>query len=252
MPRVPHHRRAFLALLLAALTTPTLAHPGRGIVVNSANEVFVSDAVRSVVWKIDATGHVSAAARNLHSHWLSLADDGSILADHLWYEPADQSFPRGLKRITPDGKVETIIEPKIDPHGLDAGAFTALPTGLAIARDSNLHLAFKNTPTPLPEIDLRPFPAGAAANSTVNALIDLPDASLIVLRAAPSSTSTTASHANSSPSRPCTSQRKASAPRSGAWRPPTTRATSTPPTTKPEPHTKSPRTTRASGRTPPS
>ncbi len=183
MPRYFLHRTASLALPLAALSTPTLAHPGRGIVVNNANEVFVADAVRSVVWKIDATGHISAAARDLHAHWLSLADDGSVLADHLWYEAASDTYPRGLKRIAPHGRVETIIEPKADPHGLDAGAFAALPTGIAIARDSNLHLAFKDTPTSRPEIDLRPFPAGAAANSTVNSLIDLPDASLIALRA---------------------------------------------------------------------
>jgi hypothetical protein len=177
-----HGVRVLALVACASLTSTTHAHPGRGIVVNAANDVFVADAVRSVVWKIDANGHIAAAARELHAHWLSLADDGSILADHLWYRASDQSFPRGLKRITPTGAIETVIEPKVDPHGLDAGAFTALPAGIAIARDSNLHVAFNNTPTPQPDIDLRSLPADAGT-ATVNALIDLADGSLIALRA---------------------------------------------------------------------
>lgn len=183
--------RSLLTVALAALTPPALAHPGRGIVVNAANEAFVADAVRSVVWKIDAQGHISAAARDLHAHWLSLADDGSILADHLWFDAANNAFPRGLKRIAPDATIKTLIEPKADPLGLDAGAFTALPVGIAIARDSNLHLTFKDTPAPRADIDLSPLPPDATSNTTptatptatINALIDLPDGSLIALRA---------------------------------------------------------------------
>lgn len=186
MPRLLHHRGLALALILTALASSALAHPGRGIVVNATNDIFVADAVRSVVWKIDAQGHISAAARDLHAHWLSLADDGAVLADHLWFDAANNTFPRGLKRIKPDGTLQTVIEPKPDPLGLDAGAFAALPEGIAIARDSNMHLAFKDTPTPRAELDLNPLAKNATSTTppaaTINSLIDLPDGSLIALR----------------------------------------------------------------------
>lgn len=126
--------RSFLLAVLALLWTALLdAHPGRGIVIDAQGRIFVADAVRSVVWRVSPDGRVSAAAREVHAHWLALHEDG-VLADQVRH--VDGRFPRGLLHLDAQGTVRELIEPAPDPHGLDAGAFAATPRGIAIARDS--------------------------------------------------------------------------------------------------------------------
>lgn len=160
------------------LAAGTTAHPGRGIVVTAEGDVLVSDAVRSVIWKFSPGGEVSALARGVHSHWLSLADDGSVLADHVQYDNATEKFGRGLKRITRDGRIVTLVPEKPDPDGLDSGVFTAIAEGYATVRDSNLHLTHYDTPRSPSAIDL----GNVGGKDTVNALIDLPDGTLVGVR----------------------------------------------------------------------
>lgn len=165
---------AGLALLAGAPLS--LAHPGRGIVAGERG-VLVSDAVRSVVWRIDHAGRVSPLARDVHAHWLSQADDGSVLADHVVYDASTGGFLRGLKKIDPAGNVETIVPERPDPDGLNAGAFTALPAGHALVRDSDGALVIHGSGRPR-SIDL----AGLGGDDPVNALADLPDGSFLAVR----------------------------------------------------------------------
>jgi hypothetical protein len=133
------------ALLLALFVAATAAaHPGRGIVVAEDGTVFVADAVRSVVWRIDAEGVVSAAARGVHAHWLAADADGRVLADHVEYESASGAFLRGLVAIDRNGRTETLVAPAAVPDGLDGGAFVASGDTIAVARDSVAEIVFRD------------------------------------------------------------------------------------------------------------
>ena len=126
-----------LALVLAVcIGFATHAHPGRGIVVDADGQVYVSDAVRSVVWRLAPDGRIEAAARDVHAHWLALAAEDAVLADHVHYDAQTQQFLRGLVRIDAQGSVQVEIAPRPDPDGLDAGAFAVRGSDLLIARDS--------------------------------------------------------------------------------------------------------------------
>lgn len=169
---------ASVAAVCTSLAADTTAHPGRGIVVTAEGDILVSDAVRSVIWKFSAGGEVSALARGVHSHWLSLADDGSVLADHVQYDNVTEKFGRGLKRITRDGRTVTLVPEKPDPDGLDSGVFTAIAEGYATVRDSSFQLVHHNTPESPHDTDL----GTVGGKDTVNALIDLPDGTLLGVR----------------------------------------------------------------------
>lgn len=138
----PHPWRTALlrgaVFIFAACASATLgAHPGRGIVVDAAGNVFVADAVRSVVWRFTPDGRIEAAARGVHAHWLAMAPDDSVLADQVRYDAATRLFRRGLVRIDPSGSVTTVVTPRPDPDGLDGGAFAVRDGVLHVARDSN-------------------------------------------------------------------------------------------------------------------
>jgi sugar lactone lactonase YvrE len=123
-------------VLVACISATSGAHPGRGIVVDASGNVYVSDAVRSVVWRFTPAGGIESAAREVHAHWLAMDEDGAVLADQVRYDADARQFLRGLVRIDPTLAVTTIIAPRPDPDGLDAGAFTVRDGVLYIARDA--------------------------------------------------------------------------------------------------------------------
>lgn len=125
-----------VAVLIACAGAAAHAHPGRGIVVGADGGVYLSDAVRSVVWRLAPDGRFAAAAVAVHAHWLAIGPDGVPLADHVVYDAATGRFLRGLVRIDGPEAVTTIIAPRPDPDGLDAAAFAVLGADLYIARDS--------------------------------------------------------------------------------------------------------------------
>jgi sugar lactone lactonase YvrE len=163
-----------IPMLLAQLAA---AHPGRGIVVQDDGTVLVADAVRSVVWRIDADGDVRAAAREVHAHWLAPAHAGAVLADHVVYAADSGAFLRGLVRIDPDGEVESVIEPAADPTGLDAGAFAIAGELLAIARDSRPVIELRSGADEPRSITLPPH-----EGDTVSSLLAAPDGVLYAAR----------------------------------------------------------------------
>lgn len=169
-------RRTLLATLTLLVVAPAQAHPGRGIVVDDQQNVYVSDAVRSVVWRVDPDGRVSPAARDVHAHWLSIDAAGRVLADDLHYDAANDTYPRGMVRLSDSGPPEQIIEKRPDPHGLDAGAFCATPDGLAIAREST-HTIERRAGA-----DVRGSIPLSASEKTVNAITCTDDASLLAVR----------------------------------------------------------------------
>lgn len=152
-------------LTVAAGFSATLgAHPGRGIVVDAAGNVYVADAVRSVVWRFAPDGRIQAAAREVHAHWLALDADGHVLADQVRYDSDTRQFLRGLVRIDPTGSVTTIIAPRPDPDGLDAGAFAMRDGVLHVARDSTPVIEGRRTGNVVRQVAL------PAATATVNSL----------------------------------------------------------------------------------
>lgn len=124
-----------------------LAHPGRGIVGDADGNIYFADATRSVVWKVNDSGELSAAAREVHAHWIALDDAGRILADDVRYEGG--RFARGLVRIDSRGHIEILIPHRPDPDGLDAGAFAPQGERIAIARDSRPVIEWLDPSRPL-------------------------------------------------------------------------------------------------------
>lgn len=156
--------RHLLLILTWLCATAAVAHPGRGIVVADDGSVWVADAVRSVVWRIDTDGTLHAAAREVHAHWLARAPDGAVLADHVVYEPARNTFLRGLVAIDPGGARRTVVAPAADPDGLDGGSFVAFDGAVAVARDSAPVIELRG-PTATPRRIPLPAPTAAPVTS---------------------------------------------------------------------------------------
>jgi hypothetical protein len=99
-----------VALLVSGLAaaTPALAHPGVGIVEDSAGNVFYTDLAQ--VWRIAADGTKSVAVPHVHTHELAIDENDTLYGEHLWYngEKANTWGHRVWKR-TRDGTVSDVI-----------------------------------------------------------------------------------------------------------------------------------------------
>jgi hypothetical protein len=98
------------AIILSALLLPTaaMAHPGVGIVEDSAGNVFYTDLKQ--VWRIAPDGTKSVAVPGVHTHELAIDREDTLYGEHLWYngEAADTWGHRVWKR-TRDGTVNDVI-----------------------------------------------------------------------------------------------------------------------------------------------
>ncbi len=65
-------------------STVVEAHPGIGIVMDSAGNVFYTDL--NHVWKISTNGELSIAVENIHTHELYMDEDDNLYGEHEWYE----------------------------------------------------------------------------------------------------------------------------------------------------------------------
>jgi hypothetical protein len=92
------------AIILAALVLPAaaMAHPGVGIVEDSAGNVFYTDLAQ--VWRIAPDGTKTVAVPKVHTHELAIDADNTLYGEHLWYngETANTWGHRVWKRA-PDG-----------------------------------------------------------------------------------------------------------------------------------------------------
>lgn len=86
--------------------TPSLSHPGVGIVMDSKGNVYYTDLKH--VWKIAPNGAKSIAVRNVHTHELSIDERDNLYGEHLWYE-GDTSRQWG-HRVWKLGSDGTLIE----------------------------------------------------------------------------------------------------------------------------------------------
>jgi sugar lactone lactonase YvrE len=77
-------RRLLFVLLVAVLGAPAIAHPGVGIVEDSAGNVFYTDLAR--VWRIAPDGTKSVAVPAVHTHELCLDAEDTLYGEHVWYE----------------------------------------------------------------------------------------------------------------------------------------------------------------------
>lgn len=70
--------------VLFLLPSAIVAHPGIGIVMNSAGHVFYTDL--NHVWEISPNGTVSIAVKDVHTHQLYLDKQDNLYGEHVWYE----------------------------------------------------------------------------------------------------------------------------------------------------------------------
>lgn len=171
-------RLVLILLLITFAARTTQAHPGRGIVVDANGNVYVSDAVRSVIWVVSPDGTVGVHARDVHAHWLALERGDSLLADHVEYDPSSGDFLRGLVRIDSESVIERVLSPKPDPDGLDAGSFAPTESGIAVARDSSLEIQIVTPGARATVADL----SGVGGSSTVNAIVSTGGDGFIVVK----------------------------------------------------------------------
>ncbi|MBI2681746.1 MAG: hypothetical protein HYX26_00750 [Acidobacteriales bacterium] len=102
-------RKAATGLLLLC-SLPALAHPGIGIVVDKAGNVYFTDLKQ--VWKLAPDGTKTVAVPNVHTHELYLDAEGNLLGEHLWYESAQQKFWHYPWKLTAHGKLERLAPPE--------------------------------------------------------------------------------------------------------------------------------------------
>lgn len=95
-----------VVLLLAISAGPAHAHPGIGIVVDRAGNVFYTDLVH--VWRIAPDGRKSIAVRDVHTHELALDGTGTLYGEDSRYQGGDR-WKHRIWRRTPDGRVHDVI-----------------------------------------------------------------------------------------------------------------------------------------------
>lgn len=97
-------KRLIVALLwLPALTT---AHPGIGIVADRRGAIFYTDLQQ--VWKISG-GQRSIAVPDVHTHELFLDSVDNLYGEHQWNDESGKHFYHYLWRLSPDGRLDTIV-----------------------------------------------------------------------------------------------------------------------------------------------
>jgi sugar lactone lactonase YvrE len=101
-------RRLLLATLVAIYGAPAIAHPGVGIVEDSAGNVFYTDLAQ--VWRIAPDGTKSVAVPAVHTHELSLDAGDTLYGEHLWYEgDATKTWGHRVWKRTKDGAIADVI-----------------------------------------------------------------------------------------------------------------------------------------------
>lgn len=99
-----------LLLQLALLTATAFAHPGIGIVVDQAGNVYYTDLKQ--VWRMDPRGVKTVVVPGVHTHELYLDAEGNLFGEHLWYTgPQDGSGTWHFRiwKRTPDGRVADVV-----------------------------------------------------------------------------------------------------------------------------------------------
>jgi len=99
-----------LLLTIALLATTALAHPGIGVVVDKAGNVYYTDLKQ--VWRLAPDGTKTVVVPNVHTHELHLDADGALYGEHVTYTgPQDGSGTYHFRvwKRTADGRVVDVV-----------------------------------------------------------------------------------------------------------------------------------------------
>jgi hypothetical protein len=100
--------RILLVLLVAATGSGAIAHPGVGIVEDSAGNVFYTDLAQ--VWRIAPDGTKSVAVPGVHTHELCLDAEDTLYGEHVWYEgDATKKWGHRVWKRTKNGAIDDVI-----------------------------------------------------------------------------------------------------------------------------------------------
>lgn len=83
-------KKIILLITLIHYVTLQFAHPGTGILQNKKGEIFYTDLSR--VWKVSSDGtKKEVVVPAVHTHDLSLDQEGNLYGEHLWYDESLKS-----------------------------------------------------------------------------------------------------------------------------------------------------------------
>lgn len=94
-------------LLLIAMVTPLIAHPGVGIVQDRRGNIYFTDLKQ--VWKITPEGNQSVAVSAVHTHELMLDTEDNLYGEHLSYDNATGKWQHRIWRLSPDGALRDVV-----------------------------------------------------------------------------------------------------------------------------------------------
>jgi hypothetical protein len=115
-----------ISLLLLCLSSPVTAHEGWGIVSDPRGRIYFTDTTRSIIWRLDADGTLTAVRTQTGSHALVSIGDGSVYGVNVQpTEAPDPNFGAGyggsVWRIDAEGRVHVVLPPIRDlPLGLQS------------------------------------------------------------------------------------------------------------------------------------
>lgn len=106
--------RAAAAFLL--LCCSAVAHPGWGIVRDTQGNTYFTDLKQ--VWKLSPDGKLSVAVPHVHTHELVIDSRGYVYGEDLTYESAGDKWHDSYWRLSPGGRVETVVPDDLVVRGV--------------------------------------------------------------------------------------------------------------------------------------
>ena len=101
------------------------AHPGWGIVVDSAGQIYFADADRNKIWRVNRQGKLEAIIAGKHSHEITLDKAGNLYGTHLYYVEAGDHWFTSFWKLAPDSRPIDLVSSTTDP-----------PRGMGLLRDT--------------------------------------------------------------------------------------------------------------------
>lgn len=95
-----------LSALLLLFTSPSLAHPGDGIVADSKGNVYFTDLKH--VWKVTPGGMKSIVVRDQHTHELFVDEADNVYGEDSHYDTQTKKWSHSLWKLSADGKLTTV------------------------------------------------------------------------------------------------------------------------------------------------
>ncbi len=104
-------RKIIILVLIQTIACLAEAHPGIGIVSDNRGNIYYTDLKN--IWRITPDGNKSIVVHNVHSHELSIDEEGNLYGEHLWYNgEAANTWGHYVWCLYNDGRLEKIVESK--------------------------------------------------------------------------------------------------------------------------------------------